>query len=191
MTLALKAFKHHPSLSEETMAFDAIVTWHGRPIYHARNDGRGGMTRLRPVSEGDSEDRSAAQRANASREREYLQHTPDVIVQLGPDLEDWVDSLAGREVEITRVQRVIKRCAAKAESTFALLPDGLVTEFNAPPSHPGIPAVLEKAGATNLMTLAPRAAATLVVDTQHASEQVRLKAAYADAAAPLYNPSSV
>jgi hypothetical protein len=97
MTLALKAFKHHPSLSEETMAFDAIVTWHGRPIYHARNDGRGGMTRLRPVSEGDSEDRSAAQRANASREREYLQHTPDVIVQLGPDLEDWVDSWrAGR-----------------------------------------------------------------------------------------------
>lgn len=183
MSLGLKRFKHHASLSEETMAFDAIVTWDDRPIYTARSDGRGGMTLLRPLAESAPADVAAAKAANAAREREYLQLTPDAIGQYGADLEDWVDSLAKREVAIARVQKSLTRAAKKGTTTLAMFANGDVTEFNAPPSHPGIPAALEKAGATNLSTMHLRNAATLVVDTQHADEQARLKAAHTGAVA--------
>ncbi|XAI97089.1 hypothetical protein [Dolichospermum phage Dfl-JY45] len=189
MSLGLKRFKHYASLSEETMAFDAIVTWEDRPIYTARNNGRGGMTLLRPVVDSDPADIAAAKAANAAREREYLQLTPDAIGQYGADLEDWVDSLAGRQVAIESVLTSLKRAAKKGTTTLAMFANGHVTEFNAPPSHPGIPAALEKAAATNLSTMPPREAATLVVDTQHADEQARLKAAHTAAAAPAAGPS--
>lgn len=191
MSLGLKQFKHSASLSEETLAFDAVVTWEGRPIATARNDGRGGMTLLRPLQPGDyaPADLAAAKAANATREREYLQLTPDTVGQFGGDLEDWVDALAGREVAIARVQRSLTRTAKKGTTTLAMEANGHVTEFNAPPSHPGIPAAVKEIGAVNLSVMSMRAAATLVVDTQHSLEQERLKAAHTAATAPASSPS--
>lgn len=183
MSLGLTSFKHHPSMSEETMAFDATVTWEGRPICHARNDGRGGMTLLRPIAGSRPEDVAAARAANAVREPDYYELRPGEVTTGGRDLEDWVENLANREVDIATCQRAIKRCA-KRGTTLAMREDGSVSEFNAPPSHPGIPAALEKAGATNLMTMPVRDAAALVIDRQYATEQARIKALLPNAHAP-------
>ena len=42
--LRFARFKHSPSLSRETTAFTAELTWHRVPIAHAENDGHGGAT---------------------------------------------------------------------------------------------------------------------------------------------------
>jgi hypothetical protein len=49
MKLALTKFKHYPSLSEETTAYEAVITVDGVPAFHASNRGKGEADLFRPL----------------------------------------------------------------------------------------------------------------------------------------------
>lgn len=55
--ITLKNLKVAEFASEETLCFSATVLLDGKPIAHASNDGRGGMTFLRPLQDADAPER--------------------------------------------------------------------------------------------------------------------------------------
>lgn len=143
MKLALTKFKHYASLSEETTAYEAVVTVDGVPAFHASNRGKGEADFFRPLEPFDTT-RSLLRAAEAHAKTLPPRPASDGLPELPMNLELLIGELIDNKLLAADLTKALKKKALfiKDGKVMSVAKKGIPVEkliAHVEAKYPGLP----------------------------------------------------